>query len=464
MNKSLIILMVIGIYSSNLWSQNSILRYKTDNRNATESMDAAVYNPAGMLWLKDGIHIEIGNQLGFGGKEVYDGTTGETFGGKGGSAFDPTAFIVYKKNKWAANFAFGASGGGGGSYPDGSPMITMAGNEIANQLASEVNQGLKDAGLPFSSLINQFTESLYAPNNGSLQEGALDLGFMANAAYKATDWLTFSVGARYLYRTSDYMRGSVALTTDQQAIDDFATTLSSLLPAATIDEIVSQIPVINGDAANMDISYENNNYWKFSVGANIRPTKKLLIAQTLYFGPSYTVNLKVNKIYVDPSLPEDEIVAGFEDLLGMNLEDGAPEERSHNLSYKLGVAYHINDKLRLEANLNPIFKKGSAVNEFSYGLGAEYQLTEKVNWGIGFLYSPVRRDVDAMDDISYKNDFLWLASGIDFKITDRFSGVVTGELGVPTSERVYYLQDGSIEKSYTDNLAISATFGILYSF
>ena len=461
MKKSIVLFLLIGmVFPASLLAQNSTLRYKNNNRNASESIDAAVYNPAGMVWLKDGFHIEVGNQLGFGSKEVYDGLTGTTYDGNGGSAFDPTAIFVYKKNKFAFNFAFGASGGSGGSMPDGSPMLTMAGYGVSQGLAYGVNSALLGANLP-SEVVDPLTSVLYGPNGGSLEEGSLDLGFMGNVAYKATDWLSVSFGARYLYRTDDYMRGNVAIMTNGGAINDFSDVLLGMhVPQDQVDAIVGQIPVINGDVARVDANYEDNNYWEFSAGINIRPTEKLLIAQTLSFGPSYSATMNINDLYViDPSLlPE------LEDLLGMKFEDGAKDDRHINPFYRTGIAYHLNEKWRLEANFDASFKKDE-LNEYSLGLGAEYQISQKVNWGAGFKYSPVRRDQNDMSDIDYNNDFIWIASGIDIQITDRLKGIITAEIGVPTSEREYYMEDGTtLVKRYSDKLNKSAAFGIAYSF
>jgi len=94
--KTTICIVLIGalLTSSAASAQNSVYRYKTNNRNATEHIDAAVYNPAGLVWLADGVHVEVGNQLGFGTKTLYDGITGATYEATGGSAFDPTAIVV----------------------------------------------------------------------------------------------------------------------------------------------------------------------------------------------------------------------------------------------------------------------------------------------------------------------------------------------------------------------------------
>ena len=468
MKKSGLILLVAGLLTAgNVSAQNSTYRYKTNNRNATESVDAAVYNPAGMVWLIDGFHIEVGNQFGYGTKEIYDGLTGTTYEATGGSSFDPTAIIIYKNDKWAANLAFGASSASGGKMENGSPMISMGGYGVALGMAAGVNQALTNPpiGLP-STLVDPFTENLYGPAGGSLEEGALDLGFMANAAYRVSDGLSFSLGAKYMYRDDDYLRGNVMVATNAQAITDFEASLltDGGLSQEQVDAIIGGVPVVNGDVARVDASYEDNNFWVFSVGANIRPAEGLLIAQTLYFGPTYTAHLKLNDFYmIDPSLQSQ-----LEELLGMTFEDGAPDERQVVPLYKLGVAYHVSDRLRIEADLHVDFKHSadsSDKNEYAWGLGAEYQVSNKVNWGAGFKYQPIRRDQDDMSDTDFKNDMLWLATGIDIAFTEDLTGVATVELGFATSEYIYYMEDGTtILKSYKDNLNKSATLGVVYSF
>lgn len=448
-------------------AQNSTYRYKTNNRNATESVDAAVYNPAGLVWLEDGVHVEIGNQFGYGTKEIYDGLTGTTYEATGGSSFDPTAIIIYKKDNWAANFAFGASSSSGGKMENGSPMITMGGYGVAQGMAAGVNQTLTSppVGIPHS-LVDPFTENLYGPAGGSLEEGALDVGFLANVAFLASKWLSFSLGAKYMYRTDDYLRGNVMVATSSEAISDFEASLLSdgSLSQEEVDAIIGGIPVVDGDVARVDASYDDNNYWVFSVGANVRPTEGWLIAQTLYFGPSYTAYLRLNDFYmIDPSLQ-----AGLEELLGMTFEDGAPDDREVVPLYRLGVAWHVSDRWRLEADLHVDFEHlidSDEKTEYAWGVGAEYQLSGRVNWGLGFKYQPVRRDQEKMSDTDFRNDMLWLATGADIDVTDRLKGVVTIELGFATSEYDYYLEDGTtLLKSYRDNLNKSATLGLVYSF
>jgi hypothetical protein len=270
LKKSFFLLLMAGLLTAeNASAQNSTYRYKTNNRNATESVDAAVYNPAGMVWLLDGFHIEIGNQFGYGTKEIYDGLTGTTYEATGGSSFDPTAIIIFKKDKWAANLSFGASSASGGKMENGSPMITMSGYGVASGLAAGVNQALTSPpiGLP-STLVDPFTENLYGPAGGSLEEGALDIGFLGNVAFKVSEGLSFSMGAKYMYRADDYLRGNVMVATNAQAIDDFEASLltDGGLSQDQADAIIGGVPVVNGDVARVDASYDDNNFWVFSAG------------------------------------------------------------------------------------------------------------------------------------------------------------------------------------------------------
>ena len=256
------------------------------------------------------------------------------------------------------------------------------------------------------------------------------------------------------------------MTTNTQAIAAFESSLlnDAGLSQEQADAIVGGIPVVDGDVARLDASYEDNNFWVFSVGANIVPAEKFLIAQTLYFGPSYTAHLEINDLYmIDPALQSQ-----LEALLGMELEDGAPDEREVVPLYRLGIAYRLNEKWRLEADLHLDFKysvDSNDKNEYAWGVGAEYQVSRKVNWGAGFKYQPVRRDQDDMSDTDFKNDMLWLATGVDVALAENLTCVATIELGFATSEYYYYLDDGTtLLKSYKDNLNKSAALGIVASF
>lgn len=96
---------------------------RTLTRNAaTDSADGAVYNPAGLTSLKDGVYVNIGNQFIL--KEYQHSFT--TAAGSSTLKSDtptlllPSAFAVYKKGDWAAYAAFVVpSGGGQLEYDDG---------------------------------------------------------------------------------------------------------------------------------------------------------------------------------------------------------------------------------------------------------------------------------------------------------------------------------------------------------
>ena len=92
---------------------------RTFNRNAvTDSTDAAVYNPAGVTKLDDGLYVSVNNQFIF--KNYSHKTTSDTYAAKNPTPLLPSVFTVFSKNRWGAFAAFTVPAGGGSlKYKDG---------------------------------------------------------------------------------------------------------------------------------------------------------------------------------------------------------------------------------------------------------------------------------------------------------------------------------------------------------
>jgi len=92
---------------------------RTFNRNAvTDSTDAAVYNPAGVTKLDDGLYVSVNNQFIF--KNYSHETASDTYAAKNPTPLLPSIFTVFKKNRWGAFATFTVPAGGGSlKYKDG---------------------------------------------------------------------------------------------------------------------------------------------------------------------------------------------------------------------------------------------------------------------------------------------------------------------------------------------------------
>ncbi len=133
MRKYLVFLCVVAlvfvgasaVFASGMENKNNFSAdyVRTLNRAAaTDSADAAVYNPAGTTQLKDGLHISLNNQyiIKKQGHRAEQNDVSSAWGTYGYEFQDttpvpvlPSLFLVYKKDQFAGFFAFTIPGGGG---------------------------------------------------------------------------------------------------------------------------------------------------------------------------------------------------------------------------------------------------------------------------------------------------------------------------------------------------------------
>jgi len=163
-------------------------------RNASTSIDAAYYNPAGLMKLENGIHLSVSNQSIFQTRDIVN-----FYGGPGGSfglnqyryegtvtaiAF-PSIYAVYKMDKLAFSVGFNPIGGGGGAeYKKGLPSFEMTPSDLVPSLLSMGATGYKlDAYFKGSSTF---------------------LGFQGAASYKINDFISVAAGLRYVTAKNTY--------------------------------------------------------------------------------------------------------------------------------------------------------------------------------------------------------------------------------------------------------------------
>ncbi|MDA3881538.1 MAG: hypothetical protein PF436_14200, partial [Prolixibacteraceae bacterium] len=113
-----------------LTNANQSTQYiRTLSRNASTSIDAAYYNPAGLAKLDNGLYLSIHNQSIFQTKTITNDfylLNQNTFEGEVSALLFPSGFAVYKMNKLAFSFAFGPNAGGGSAtFENGLPSFEI---------------------------------------------------------------------------------------------------------------------------------------------------------------------------------------------------------------------------------------------------------------------------------------------------------------------------------------------------
>ncbi|HOW45598.1 MAG TPA: outer membrane protein transport protein [Candidatus Aminicenantes bacterium] len=161
---------------------------------AADSADIVVYNPAALVRLADGFHLNVGNQsLLRKPRHSYSlvyGLGDRSFGQEGVDAFLPNLYASYKKDKWAVYGGLYISGGGAvADYPDGSFTTDLAALTV---MASPV---LDESGQPTGYTYGD----LYGGTMGHyLKASSYYLTGVLGGAYAISGKLSASAGLRYV--------------------------------------------------------------------------------------------------------------------------------------------------------------------------------------------------------------------------------------------------------------------------
>lgn len=343
---------------------------RMNNRNASlDAADIVNYNPAGLTFLDEGLHINLSNQtLIRQPKHTYDLGLGEgekTFEQDGIDAFLPMFYAAYVKEKWAISSGIYISGGGASvNYPNGSISTDL----ITKQILYTTNA---PAPFPNGTLLND----IYGSNKQSLEASSYYITIPLNFTYKINDMFSFSVGGRYVKGTNT-TQASLTLTDSPYGAPD----------------------------QNIQIDYETNaNGFGYVLGINAAINEKINIAA------HYESKVKLDF--------ENDVK---EDGTGM-FTDGKKNRRDLPAVINTGISYKITDKLRTEVNYNYYFQTSAdwgktfegtpmeeetseiAGNCYTLGLGFAYDMSEKTQLSLGCSYTHFGYENDNDKEIYYSN-------------------------------------------------------------
>ncbi|MFO7971202.1 MAG: outer membrane protein transport protein [Desulfobacterales bacterium] len=323
---------------------------RTMNRNAaTDSADAVVYNPAGVMEMENGIYGSFSIQ--YCDKDYDNKVNGETLSQDEPSII-PSLFGIYKKDRWAAFGAFTVPHGGGEvRYNDGNATTRISGWSIINL----INSQSPIPGLTLYDTIKneRFTAESYY------------LGFTLGGAYKINDMLSVSLGTRYIDAYNDI---DLSLRVQPSA-------LGAGVPFNQVDRTAK-------------LKYEDDaEGWCGIIGVNIAPTDKLNI------GIKYETKTTLNFEYD----VKQDTVTGFPSGLGaaQGVIDGTKHRRDLPALFSVGVSYKFTPKIRVETGLTYYFNEDAdwdgdedVVDDgYEAGIAFEYTFNKKMKASVGYLYT-----------------------------------------------------------------------------
>lgn len=343
---------------------------RMNNRNAAlDAADIVNYNPAGLVFLKQGLHFNISNQTLIRQPEhTYDlglGDGEKSFSQDGIDPILPMFYVAYTKDKWSAYSGVYVSGGGASvNYPDGS---------ISTDIMTKQILFTTPAPEPFP--VGTMLKDVYSDNEQSLEASSYYLTIPLGFAYKINDMFSFSVGGRYIK--------GINKTQAELTLKDS--------PMGAPDQTIK----IDYDA--------NANGFGFVLGVNVAVNEKI------NFAAHYESKVKLDF--------ENDVK---EDGTGL-FTDGAKNRRDLPAVINTGLSYKITDKLRTEINYNYYFQKnaewgktleGTPLEEetselagdcYTAGIAFAYDLNAKLQLSCGTTYTHFGYANDADKEKYYSN-------------------------------------------------------------
>ncbi len=439
------------------------------SRNASTDIDAVYYNPAGLGQLENGFYFSLNNQSLYQTYTVnseFKYLNNPEYIGDMNAPLFPTAFAVYKKDKWSVSLGFGPNAGGGSiTYATGLPSFEKQISTLPISLSSQ--------GLPTTS----YTANL------RLEGSSVFWGTQLNGSYSINDVVTVSLGVRMINAVNTYngyikdiminptnpVGGNFGWDGSMRTASSVFTTLSNTSKGAAL----MMQPVITGGGGNSTLSQLQQAGFITAtqaailaggLGTDYNPAMTASQVQSAYVAkadglagraaatadknvdveqtgwsatPIIGVNLHFEKLNIGLKYEHITYLGLFnnttEDGTGL-FPDGGKTGSDIPPIIAGGADYQISDKLKISGSFtyfldnlagwgNNVYGQARTIdnNYLELSLGAEYKLTDKFTLSAGYLNSNAGVSEDYLSDFSYVNDANGVGAGFQWKLSDRLT-------------------------------------------
>jgi len=411
-------------------TNQSALYTRLQSRNASTSIDAVYYNPAGLTKLSDGFHFSLNNQtIGQTQKinTAYEPLNGspKEYVGKVSAPIYPGVYAAFKTGKLALSLGFNPVGGGGGAtYDTGLPSFEMQVANLVPMIANTLTP-LDQAIFALTGNDPNFNGVTGYNSNIYFKGSSIYFGLQANASYEINDMLSVAVGGRYVMANNKYEGyiSDVTITAPQpyggvQAPGAYLRTVASVpgVPAGTA-------ALLNGTAAVIDdrTTVEADAVMKGTgitpiLSVNFAPVGDLINIGLKYeFKTKMTLTTTVNdgKDAEGMFIQDSTAIADMPAMLALGI-DVKPSERflisgSFNYYFDKGVDYDGQE----DVEVNKIDK-----NFIEAALGLQFGLTDNLFLSAGWLTTVTGVNENYLSDLKYSLNTNTFGGGLGFKVNE----------------------------------------------
>lgn len=370
-------------------------------------VSGAYYNPAGTVFLEDGLYVQLNSQTLFKTYEM-DTKIAEKLSHESDhpSAFVPSIQIVKKEGDRSYFLHAGAAAGGGAvKYKNGISAFEVIGQEI--QL------GIRDIKLPLGpdgSLVSHFSNADVDYLGGSTVNGSsyyinttFGMAQKINPKFSVAGGLRFMYAMRELNGTASYdlnLTGEEAIKKENVRVD-----IDSERTGWGVGGVIG-FNYQPTEKLNIGFKYETE------VELNLDADGKLDTTKTGKFNGKgeFIKDLIINKI--DGNLEAHPVIAEW-------LED---DRRNLPAMMALGVSYELTDRITLLTSGNYYFIKDANRNGcyenydngYEISVGVDYKLNDKWTLMAGYQYTDTGANENTYKDTDYALDADMYGVGVKY--------------------------------------------------
>ena len=351
-------------------------------RGASIDIDGVYSNPAGLVFLQDGVYFAFSNQSAYQTRSINttfplfpEGT--RYYKGTASAPVIPSLQFAYKMGDWAFSGSFAISGGGGkAKFDSGLPMFD-----------SQIIAGLASIPAP-----NKITPDMYTMNSSMVGKQYI-FGVQVGASYKISEYLSVFAGGRVNIVSSGYVGHMSTIANQGYEM------ISAHLPQIELDCDQSGLgvtPIIGADL----------KYGKWNLGMKYE------------FKTNIEIENKANKnTHPDGALKD--------------YKDGVKTPNDIPALLTAAIGYEILPTLRATVEYHYFFDKQAGMaggkektltggtNE--YLVGAEWDVTKIVTVSAGYQKTDYGLSDDFQSDVSFSCDSYAIGFGSAVKLSPKFT-------------------------------------------
>lgn len=369
-------------------------------------VSGAYYNPAGTVFLEDGLYVQLNSQTLF---KTYEMDTKENFGGLSHESDHPSAFVpsiqIVKKEGDRSYFlhAGAAAGGGAVKYKNGISAFEVIGQGIEDSF----NFNEKDGTPNGNNAVVDYLGGSTVNGSSYYINTTFGMAQKINSKFSVAGGLRFMYAMRELNGTANY----------------------NLYVGQGMNKIPD--PYKSGDV-RVDIDSERTGWGVGGVlGFHYQPTEKLNIGfkyeteVELNLDADGSVSTTSKNPYFNADTGKGSIVGNIngalekEPVIAEWLED---DRRNLPAMMALGVSYELTDRITLLTSGNYYFIKDANRNGcyenydngYEISVGVDYKLNDKWTLMAGYQYTDTGANENTYKDTDYALDADMYGVGVKY--------------------------------------------------